>query len=40
MPAVDVPIFAEPDQFVAQMLDELDAKKDDQSQNPTRDEKR
>ena len=25
--AVDVPIFAEPDQFVAQMLDELDAKK-------------
>ena len=27
LPAVDVPIFAEPDQFVAQMLDELDAKK-------------
>ena len=25
--AVDIPIFAEPDQFVAQMLDELDAKK-------------
>ena len=25
--AVDVPIFAEPDQFVAQMLDELDARK-------------
>jgi thiamine pyrophosphate-dependent acetolactate synthase large subunit-like protein len=25
--AVDVPIFAEPDQFVAQMLDELDVKK-------------
>jgi thiamine pyrophosphate-dependent acetolactate synthase large subunit-like protein len=25
--AVDVPIFADPDQFVAQMLDELDAKK-------------
>jgi benzoylformate decarboxylase len=25
--AVDVPIFAEPDQFVAQLLDELDAKK-------------
>jgi len=25
--AVDVPIFAEPDQFVAQMLDEMDAKK-------------
>jgi len=25
--AVDVPIFAEPDQFVAQMLEELDAKK-------------
>jgi thiamine pyrophosphate-dependent acetolactate synthase large subunit-like protein len=25
--AVDVPIFAEPDQFVAQMLDELDAKR-------------
>jgi thiamine pyrophosphate-dependent acetolactate synthase large subunit-like protein len=25
--AIDVPIFAEPDQFVAQMLDELDAKK-------------
>jgi benzoylformate decarboxylase len=25
--AVDVPIFAEPDSFVAQMLDELDAKK-------------
>jgi thiamine pyrophosphate-dependent acetolactate synthase large subunit-like protein len=27
LPAVDVPIFAEPDQFVAQMLDELDVKK-------------
>ena len=27
LPAVDVPIFAEPDQFVAQILDELDAKK-------------
>jgi benzoylformate decarboxylase len=27
LPAVDVPIFAEPDQFVAQMLDELDTKK-------------
>ena len=25
--AVDIPIFAEPDQFVAQMLDELDVKK-------------
>jgi benzoylformate decarboxylase len=25
--AVDIPIFAEPDQFVAQMLDQLDAKK-------------
>ena len=25
--AVDIPIFAEPDQFVAQMLEELDAKK-------------
>ena len=25
--AVDIPIFAEPDQFVAQMLDEMDAKK-------------
>lgn len=25
--AVDIPIFADPDQFVAQMLDELDAKK-------------
>ena len=37
--AVDVPIFADPDQFVAQMLDELDAKKTHQSQNPARDEK-
>jgi thiamine pyrophosphate-dependent acetolactate synthase large subunit-like protein len=27
LPAVDVPIFADPDQFVAQILDELDAKK-------------
>jgi len=27
LPAVDVPIFAQPDQFVAQLLDELDAKK-------------
>src|SRR5919106_1235041 len=27
LPAVDIPIFAEPDQFVAQMLDELDTKK-------------
>jgi benzoylformate decarboxylase len=27
LPAVDVPIFAEPDQFVVQMLAELDAKK-------------
>ena len=27
LPAVDIPIFAEPDQFIAQMLDELDAKK-------------
>jgi thiamine pyrophosphate-dependent acetolactate synthase large subunit-like protein len=27
LPAVDVPIFAEPDQFVAQMLDEMDVKK-------------
>lgn len=26
LPAVDIPIFAEPDQFVAQMLDEMDAK--------------
>lgn len=25
--AVDIPVFAEPDQFVAQMLDEMDAKK-------------
>jgi benzoylformate decarboxylase len=27
LPAVDIPIFAEPDQFISQMLDELDAKK-------------
>jgi benzoylformate decarboxylase len=27
LPAVDIPIHAEPDQFIAQMLDELDAKK-------------
>ncbi|HEX2932003.1 MAG TPA: thiamine pyrophosphate-dependent enzyme, partial [Candidatus Binatia bacterium] len=27
MPAVDIPIHAEPDQFIEQMLDELDAKK-------------
>jgi len=27
LPAVDIPIFAEADQFVAQLLDELDAKK-------------
>ena len=27
LPAADIPILAEPDQFVAQMLDELDAKK-------------
>jgi benzoylformate decarboxylase len=27
LPAVDIPIRAEPDQFVAQMLDELDARK-------------
>jgi len=27
LPAVDVPIFAEPDQFVAQLLDEIDAKR-------------
>ena len=27
LPAVDIPILAEPDQFVAQMLDELDARK-------------
>jgi thiamine pyrophosphate-dependent acetolactate synthase large subunit-like protein len=27
LPAVDIPVFAEPDQFVAQMLDELDTKK-------------
>ena len=27
LPAVDIPIFAEPDQFVAQMLDEIGAKK-------------
>ncbi|MGH7872226.1 MAG: thiamine pyrophosphate-binding protein [Candidatus Binatia bacterium] len=27
MPAVDIPIYAEPDQLIAQMLDELDAKK-------------
>ena len=33
--AVDIPIFAEPDQFVAQMLDEMDAKKIPKS-NPDR----
>ena len=27
LPAVDIPIHAEPDQFIAQMLDELDARK-------------
>lgn len=27
LPAVDIPILAEPDQFVAQMLDEMDARK-------------
>ena len=27
LPAVDVPIFADPDQFVAQMLDEMEVKK-------------
>jgi thiamine pyrophosphate-dependent acetolactate synthase large subunit-like protein len=27
LPAVDIPVFAEPDQFVAQMLEELGAKK-------------
>ena len=27
LPAVDIPIFAEPDQLIAQLLDELDAKK-------------
>jgi benzoylformate decarboxylase len=27
LPAVDIPIHAEPDQFIAQMLDELDAKR-------------
>src|SRR5919106_5452811 len=27
LPAVDIPIFADPDQFVGQMLDELDTKK-------------
>jgi thiamine pyrophosphate-dependent acetolactate synthase large subunit-like protein len=27
LPAVDIPILAEPDRFIAQMLDELDAKK-------------
>ena len=27
LPAVDIPILAEPDQFIAQMLDELDARK-------------
>src|SRR4030095_4034063 len=27
LPAVDIPIHAEPDQFIEQMLDELDAKK-------------
>ena len=27
LPAVDIPIHAEPDQFIAQMLEELDARK-------------
>ena len=36
LPAVDIPIHAEPDQFIAQMLDELDARKDAESQNRAR----
>ena len=39
LPAVDIPIHAEPDQFIAQMLEELDASKSAESQNASGDEK-